>query len=91
MVRLGLLGSGFVAEFYMQGLRDVPNQQVVINYSRSEDRARAFAEKWGVPRWTTQMRDVVENDEVDLVLIGLPNHLHREAALLCAEAAKNMV
>ncbi len=91
MVKIGLLGSGFVAEFYMQGLRDVPGQEVVINYSRSEERARAFAEKWRIPRWTTRMQDVVENDEVDLVLIGLPNHLHKEAALLCAEARKNMV
>ena len=91
MVRLGLLGSGFVATFYEQGLRDVPDQQVVINYSRSEDRAKAFAAEWGIPRATTRMEDVVESDEVDLVLIALPNHLHREAALMCAAAGKDMV
>lgn len=91
MVNIGLLGSGFVAEFYMQGLRDVPNHQVVINYSRSGDRAREFARKWGVPQSTTNMQEVVERDDVDLVLIGLPNHLHPEAALACAEARRNVV
>lgn len=91
MVRIGLLGSGFVAEFYMNGLRDVPDQQVVVNYSRSEERAQGFAQKWGIPEWTTEMRAVVEREDVDLVVIGLPNHLHREAALLAAAARKNVV
>jgi len=91
MVRLGLLGSGFVATFYEQGLQDVPGQQVVMNYSRSEDRAESFAQKWGIPRSTTRIEDVIESDEVDLVLIALPNHLHREAALKCAKAGKDMV
>jgi len=91
MVRIGLLGSGFVATFYQQGLRDVPNQKVVMSYSRSKERAEAFAQQWGVPSSTTRMEDVVDSDEVDLVLIGLPNHLHREAALMCAAAGKDMV
>jgi len=41
-VRIAMLGSGFVAEFYMQGLADVPDQEVVVNYSRSAAHAEAF-------------------------------------------------
>jgi hypothetical protein len=33
-VSVAMLGSGFVAEFYMQGLANVNGQQVLINYSR---------------------------------------------------------
>jgi predicted dehydrogenase len=91
MVRIGMLGSGFVAEFYMQGLRDVPGQEVIINYSRSSERAHSFAAKWKIPRSTTRMQDILERDDVDLVIIALPNHLHRDAALACAEVGKNMV
>ncbi|MGC9318968.1 MAG: Gfo/Idh/MocA family protein [Armatimonadota bacterium] len=91
MVRIGFLGSGFVATFYQQGLRDVPGQEVVVSYSRTEERAQQFAEEWSIPEWTTEMEAVIERDDVDLVLIALPNHLHREAALACAEAGRNMV
>ena len=42
-LNLAMLGSGFVAEFYMQGLANVNGQQVVVNYSRSEERARQIA------------------------------------------------
>ena len=48
-VSLGLLGSGFVAEFYMDGLRDVPGAHVVANYSRSAERAEEFGKRNGVP------------------------------------------
>jgi predicted dehydrogenase len=34
MVRIGMLGCGFLATFYMQGLSEVPNQQVVVVYGR---------------------------------------------------------
>lgn len=91
MVRLGFLGSGFVAQFYMQGLEAVRDAEVIINYSRSEKRAAEFADAWRIPKWTTEMRDVIENQDVDLVIIALPNHLHREAAILAAEAKKNLV
>ena len=54
-VRIGMLGSGFVAEFYMQGLADVNGQEVVLNYSRSPERARAFARKWKIPSPTADL------------------------------------
>ena len=48
-VRVAMLGSGFVADFYMQGLANVNGQEVVVNYSRDAERAREFARKWVIP------------------------------------------
>ena len=45
-VKLGLLGGGFVADFYMQGLKNVPGQEVVMVYSRREDHPEIFAKKY---------------------------------------------
>jgi len=91
MIKIGLLGSGFVATFYMNGLRDVPNQEVVVNYSQSEDRAKSFAKEWKIPKWTTDMTKVVENPDIDLVVIALPNFMHKEATLLACKSGKNLV
>lgn len=85
-VRIALLGTGFVAGFYMQGLRDVPDQEVRVAYGRDPGRARAFADRWRIPEVVTDMRAAVEREDVDLVIIGLPNFLHRDAALLAAAA-----
>jgi len=90
-VRIAVLGSGFVSDFYLQGLRDVPDQQVVVNYSRSAERAQAFAGRWGVPHWTTHLEAAVHRPDVDLVLIGLPNDLHLEATRQAVRARKHVV
>jgi predicted dehydrogenase len=86
------MGSGFVADFYMDGLRDVRNAEVVANYSRTAERAAEFAEKWGgIPRQHTTIEDLCADGEVDLVVIGLPNHLHLEAVRIAAGAGKGIV
>ena len=90
-VGIAILGSGFVAEFYMQGLRAVPGQQVVVNYSRGAARACAFAAKWGIPESTTDMEAAVRRADVDLVLIGLPNDVHLPAVRAAAAAGKHVV
>jgi predicted dehydrogenase len=90
-VHLGLAGSGFVADFYMDGLRDVPGAHVVANYSRSADRARDFGERHDVPRQYTELEALCNDDEVEIVVIGLPNHLHLDAVTHAAAAGKAIV
>lgn len=90
-VRIAILGSGFVADMYMQGLREVPGQQVVVNVSHTPDRARAFTDRWGIADHTTDMAAAVGRPDVDLVLIALPNDLHLEATRIVARAKKHVV
>jgi predicted dehydrogenase len=90
-VNVGLLGSGFVADFYMDGLRDVAGARVVANYSRTAERAREFGERHAIGRQVTDLEQICADDEVELVVIGLPNHLHLEAIRLAAAAGKAIV
>jgi predicted dehydrogenase len=90
-VRLGILGSGFVADFYLDGLRYVPGTEVVANYSRSAERANAFGEARGIATQYTEMADLTADPNVDMVVIALPNHLHVEAATLAAGNGKAIV
>ncbi len=91
MVKIGLLGSGFVADFYMEGLRDVPGTQVVANYSRSDERADEFGRRHGVASQYTTMEELCADKEVDLVVIALPNHLHLPATRVATAARKAIV
>lgn len=90
-VRLGFLGAGFVAEFYMQGLKEVPNQEVSIVFSGTKEHAREFAARWRIPDSTANMDEVIDSADVDLAIIALPNYLHKDVALRLAKAGKNMV
>lgn len=90
-VRIAMLGCGFVAEFYAQGLRDVAGQELIVAASRNEDSARRFASRWNVPEVTTDFDRVIARDDIDLYLIALPNFLHKEIALKLARARRNQV
>jgi predicted dehydrogenase len=91
MVNVALIGSGFVADFYMDGLRDVPGARVVANSSRSRERAEELGRRRGIPRQYTDDAELCADPEVDLVVIGLPNHLHLEAVRMAAAAGKAIV
>ena len=90
-VRIALLGSGFVSELYMLGLDEVRGHEVVVNYSRSAERARAFGQRWRIPDQSTDLAAAIGRDDVDLVVIGLPNVQHVEATRLACEAKKHVV
>lgn len=86
-VRVGMLGSGFIGEFHTLGLRYVPEARVVANYGAGQERREAFAARFG-SRPLDSIEAVCTDPGVDLVVVSLPNHLHREAVLAAAAAGK---
>lgn len=90
-VSVAMLGSGFVAGFYMQGLRDVNGQQVVVNYSRSRAWARKFAARWGIPESSADLDAVIARDDIDLFVIALPNEAHLPVSLALSGKGRNQV
>lgn len=86
---IALLGSGLIGMFYAQTLQRQRRRDAIrIVYSRSEGRAKEFASTWDIPEWTTDLGKAIGDAEVDVVVIALPNHLHKEAALAAARAGK---
>ncbi len=75
----------------MQGLANVNGQRVVLNYSRSQKRARAFARRWKIPEPVTDLSRSIARSDIDLYLIALPNAEHMPVALALARAKKNQV
>ncbi len=84
-----MLGTGLIGMFYTQCIQQMRGEdRVEVVYSRSEERARSFAEKWGIPHWTTELAEAIGWEGTDAVVIGLPNNLHLECVRLAAEAGK---
>jgi len=89
MRRITMLGTGLIGMFYTMALHGHRSRdRVHVAYSRSGERAKAFAEQWRIPRHTTDLNDAICDPETDTVVIGLPNHLHEEAVLAVAKAGK---
>jgi predicted dehydrogenase len=91
MVTIGLLGCGFVATFYMQGLAETPNARVLAVAGRDPAQARAVAATLGIPRATGDMEALAARPDIDLLLIALPNKAHLAAVQLAAQHQKHVV
>ncbi len=84
-----MLGTGLIGTFYTMTLHGQRRPDRVHRiYSRSEDKAQAFAKRWDVPNISVDLKEAVTDPEIDTVVIGLPNYQHEEAVCLAAEAGK---
>jgi predicted dehydrogenase len=90
-IHIAMLGSGFVADFYMQGLANVNGQEVVANYSRDRARAERLAEHWAIPEPTTDLGSLISRSDIDLYVIALPNEAHLPVSLALSNARRNQV
>jgi predicted dehydrogenase len=84
-----MLGTGFIGDFYARTLKTGRTlDEVRVAYSRTPERGMAFCERWGIHESSADLKQAIEHPETDVIVVGLPNHLHEEAVTLSAEAGK---
>ncbi|MHB1276334.1 MAG: Gfo/Idh/MocA family protein [Candidatus Humimicrobiaceae bacterium] len=94
MLRIGLLGAGFIAEYYMQALKKIPNQSIEAVFSKDISglkSAKSFAKKWNISGYTNDLNEIILDKSIDLVIIALPNYLHKEAIISAAKQKKHVL
>ncbi len=89
--RWAILGPGRIARGFASDLALVPDTELVAVGSRSADRARAFAQEFGVGSAYGSYEELVEDPRVDVVYIASPHALHLEHARLAFEAGKHVL
>ncbi|CAL9551428.1 Gfo/Idh/MocA family protein [Streptomyces sp. enrichment culture] len=90
-VRWGILATGGMAATFTADLVDLPDAEVVAVASRSQESAKAFAERFGIPRAYGDWESLARDEDVDVVYVATPHVAHRAAAGLCLEAGRNVL
>ena len=89
MANIAMLGTGLIGLFYTMSLHTRRGRdRVQVVCGRDADKTKAFAEKWDIPKWTTDVAKAIQDPDVEMVVIGLPNNMHKDAAFLSAQAGK---
>ena len=89
MHKIAMLGTGLIGRFYTMSLQNFRGKdEIKIACSNKLENAKKFADEFGIPRWTDDMVTAIQDPEIDTVIVGLPNYLHKKAVLLAAEAGK---
>jgi predicted dehydrogenase len=88
-VRWGIIGCGDVTEVKSgPAFQRVAGSSLTAVMRRDGAKARNFAARHGVPRWSDDARDVLEADDVDAVYVATPPSSHAAYVLEAARAGK---
>jgi len=90
-VRVGIIGSAFSSNIHAEALQEVPEAKVVAACSPNKGHVEEFARKWRIPDTATDYRKLLDRKDIDALVIGIPNDLHREVVVEAAKARKHVI
>ncbi|HMQ48371.1 MAG TPA: Gfo/Idh/MocA family oxidoreductase [Saprospiraceae bacterium] len=90
-IKVGLIGSQFISSIHAEAFQWVAEAELYAVMSPTPGNAQAFAEKFKIPYHFTDLDQFLALEELDMVVLGAPNHLHCEITERCAAAGKHIV
>ncbi len=88
--RAGIVGGGFMGEVHGRAVRVAGGRITAVAASTPESARRAAA-ALGADRAVADVAELVAADDVDVVHVCTPNHLHHEVAAAALAAGKHVV
>ncbi len=83
-----ILGCGRIAGKFSSDLKLLDNVRLYATASRSIDKSKAFAEKYGFEKAYGSYEEMAADPEVDIVYVATPHSHHHDHAILCLKAGK---
>ena len=90
-MKIGTIGTGFIVDTFMEAVDIVDNVDVTAVYSRTQEKASEFANKYNIEKTYTSIEDMLKDDEIDTIYVASPNSLHYTYSLQALQAKKNVI
>lgn len=90
-IKWGILGLGKIAHKFAQAIGEAEGAELIAVASRSEDKAEDFAAQYEVATAYGSYEALVEDDTIDVIYIATPHGRHKQDAILCLEAGRNVL
>ena len=89
IINWGFIGCGEVTEKKSgPAFNEVEGSQIVAVMSRSEQKARSYAERHGIKRWYTDAQKLIDDPEVNAIYVATPPSSHATFAIMSMKAGK---
>ncbi|OMF35311.1 hypothetical protein BK133_11480 [Paenibacillus sp. FSL H8-0548] len=85
-----IIGTGNIGTFHAELLQKVERARLVAICDRNPVRGQAFAERFGCKAYTN-LDEMLEDSEIDIVNICSPSSMHGDQAIACAKAGKHVM
>lgn len=88
-VKCGIVGLGRWARVLTRAAKMSDKLEIVAGYSRSEEKRTKFEAETGVPS-AASLEEILARDDVDGMILTVPNEQHLPVARQCAAAGKHV-
>jgi predicted dehydrogenase len=88
VIGIGIIGAGFARTTQIPGFRACAGARVVAIASHHRENAERVAREFGIARVAGDWREVVADEDVDLISIVTPPVTHAEMALAALDAGR---
>jgi len=90
-IKVGIIGAGSIGRVHIDSLRRLGFVEVVALATSREETAKTKARDLCIPKAYGDYRELIEDEEVEVVDIASPNYLHFPQAKMALEAGKHVV
>ncbi|MGH2595531.1 MAG: Gfo/Idh/MocA family protein, partial [Actinomycetota bacterium] len=90
MTRVALFGCGWIQDFHARGVLAHGDELAAVANHREES-ARAFAERYEIPRVTTDWEALAADPQIDAAIVATPNALHAPQSVALLRNGKHVM
>lgn len=89
-IKVALAGAGAFGIKHLDGIKNIPDVQVVSLIGRELEKTQAVAQKYGIGHVTTDLDEALALPELDAVILCTPTQMHAAQAQAALKAGKHV-
>ncbi|MGB5286965.1 MAG: Gfo/Idh/MocA family oxidoreductase [Ignavibacteriaceae bacterium] len=90
--RVAVIGLGSVAQLvHLPNLLKIKNAEITAVAETNKNRLHSVADKFDVKKRYPDYTELIKNNDADAVIISTPTHLHKQMAIDCLNAGKDVL
>lgn len=91
MMNVATIGSGVIVDRMIEAMRFDGRYNLYCVYSRTQARAKEFSQKHHIEKYYWNLKEMLEDENVDIVYVASPNSLHYEQCKMALEHGKHVI
>jgi len=91
MIRFGVIGTNWITDSFLGAANTIEDFSLTAVYSRTEERAKVFANKHHAPYTFTSIEEMAKSDLLDAVYIASPTSFHASYAISLLKHGKHVL
>jgi len=89
-LRVAIVGTGFIGHYHARAVANY-GAELVVACAIPPAVVEKFAATYAIPNITCEAKDVARRDDIDAVILSLPNKFHAPYAIMMLKAGKDVI